>query len=144
MIRCPSCGALNRVAWDQVERGRQPICGRCKKPLPLAATPVTVTDATFSSLVERAAEPVVVDMWAPWCGPCRMIAPVIDELASQLGEHVLLDVHIGPGPRRKGGSGGHGGALLSGDGGSKTSARGRPLLTRREFSAFISWSRGPG
>ena len=50
--------------------------------------PVTVTDATFAAEVERSPLPVVVDMWAPWCGPCRMIAPVIDELASEMAGRV--------------------------------------------------------
>ena len=53
-----------------------------------ANKPVTVTDATFSSEVERSPLPVLVDMWAPWCGPCRMIAPVIDQLASEMAGRV--------------------------------------------------------
>jgi thioredoxin 2 len=88
LIRCPSCGATNRVPNRKVEAGRQPVCGRCKTALPVGAAgktaPVTVSDATFAAEVERSALPVLLDAWAPWCGPCRMIAPVVDQLAAEL------------------------------------------------------------
>lgn len=88
LVRCPSCGATNRVPVDKLETGGQPVCGRCKHPLRVDAgadgRPITVTDATFSAEVERSPLPVLVDAWAPWCGPCRMIAPVVDELAAEL------------------------------------------------------------
>jgi thioredoxin 2 len=90
LIRCPSCGATNRVPREKLEQGLAPRCGRCKTPLPvgLDGTPITVTDATFAGEVERSPVPVVVDMWAEWCGPCRMVAPVIDELAAQMAGRV--------------------------------------------------------
>ena len=84
MIRCPACGATNRIPSEKIVQGLEPVCGRCKTPLPVSARPVTVTDATFATDVERSPLPVLVDAWAPWCGPCRMIAPVIDELAAEL------------------------------------------------------------
>jgi len=72
LIRCPSCGATNRVPTHKVEAGRQPVCGRCKTPLPVGAAgttaPVTVSDATFAAEVERPALPVLVDAWAPCVG----------------------------------------------------------------------------
>jgi thioredoxin 2 len=88
LIRCPSCGVTNRVPLDKVESGLKPICGRCKTPMPVAAKPVVVTDATFVSEVERSPLPVLLDMWAAWCGPCQRIAPMIDELASEWGGRV--------------------------------------------------------
>ena len=85
LIRCDTCGTVNRVPAEKIARGLQPVCGRCRARLePSQGTPLTVTDATFADLVERSPLPVLIDAWAPWCAPCRMIAPVIDELAAEL------------------------------------------------------------
>ena len=83
LIRCPSCGVTNRVPLDKVESGLTPVCGRCRTRIPIDSKPITVTDATFSAEVEHSPLPVLIDMWAAWCGPCRMIAPMIDELATE-------------------------------------------------------------
>jgi thioredoxin 2 len=90
LIRCPSCGSTNRVPLEKVAQGLTPVCGRCKARMPIELKPVTVTDATFSDDVERSPVPVLLDLWAPWCGPCRMIAPVLESLASEWAGRVRI------------------------------------------------------
>jgi thioredoxin len=82
LIRCSACGATNRLRQKK-RHGLQPVCGQCKTPLPVSQ-PVTVTDATFATEVECSPLPVLLDLWAPWCGPCRMVAPMMVELAEEM------------------------------------------------------------
>src|SRR5215475_8096213 len=90
LIRRPACGASNRVPREKIEQGLEPVCGRCKTSLPTGGKPATAPDATFEAEVERSALLVLLDMWAPWCGPCRMMEPVIDELAAELAGRVRV------------------------------------------------------
>jgi thioredoxin 2 len=90
LIRCPACGATNRVPREKLDGHHQPVCGRCKTALPAAAHPVIVTDATFASEVEHSPVPVLVDLWAPWCGPCRMLTPIMEQLAAELAGRILI------------------------------------------------------
>ncbi|MFY9611553.1 MAG: thioredoxin [Blastocatellia bacterium] len=90
VIACSSCGAKNRVPLSKVQAGLEPVCGKCKQPLSVSTHPVTVTDANFAEEVERSPLPVLLDMWAEWCGPCRMIAPSIEQLAGELAGRVRV------------------------------------------------------
>src|SRR5262249_27545496 len=100
LLRCPSCGADNRGPAEKLDAGRAAKCGRCKQPLPATATPLVVSDGTFASDVERSPLPVLVDAWAPWCGPCRMVAPVIVELAAELTGRVrVAKLNVDENPR---------------------------------------------
>ena len=90
VVKCAACGAANRVRAD-VSNDKAAICGKCKSPLPaVSSSPVTVTDANFGDVVEASPLPALIDMWAAWCGPCRMIAPTIEQLASELAGKVLV------------------------------------------------------
>jgi thioredoxin 2 len=89
LILCPQCSATNRV-WSEKARQGEAVCGRCKTLLSLSAAPVIVTDANFTAAVERSPLPVLLDLWAAWCGPCRMLAPVIEQLAREWAGRVQV------------------------------------------------------
>ena len=99
VVTCPKCGAKNRIDEQQAAI-KQPVCGRCGSKLNLSAGasgshPIEVTDATFQQVLQDAGDrPLLIDCWAPWCGPCRTIAPIIEQLASESnGRFVIAKVN---------------------------------------------------
>lgn len=81
IVKCSHCSTNNRVDAARLAEGAA-VCGKCKNTLsPSNVKPLTITDANFTEEVERSAVPFLLDLWAAWCGPCRMIAPSIVQLA---------------------------------------------------------------
>jgi len=94
LIVCPNCSQKNRV--PTVAAGT-PRCGKCHQPLPWIAD---ADDTTFGDVAEAAKIPVIVDLWAPWCGPCRMVSPALEQLARDLaGQVKLVKVNVDTSPQ---------------------------------------------
>lgn len=87
IIACPSCGGLNRVADEKLNEN--PTCGKCQSAL-FQGKPLEMNGEQFARAMAKTDLPMIVDFWAPWCGPCKMFAPTFSEAAKQLEPHARL------------------------------------------------------
>jgi thioredoxin 2 len=96
VVTCPNCGRKNRVPARTSTSGT-PRCGHCHQRLPWIAE---ADDASFEDVADKAEIPVLVDLWAPWCGPCHMVSPALDKLAAEkAGRLKLVRVDVDKSPR---------------------------------------------
>jgi thioredoxin 2 len=94
VVRCGHCGQAKRIP---TAAAGMPRCGKCHQALPWIAD---ADDTTFGEVAEAAKVPVIVDLWAPWCGPCRMVSPALEQLARDLaGKVKLVKVNVGTSPQ---------------------------------------------
>jgi thioredoxin 2 len=89
LLACAACGQANRLTYEQLDDPMR--CGRCKQAIRMSAGPFDIGSvADFDRLVARSSLPIVVDYWAPWCGPCRMVAPELEKVAARNAGRLIV------------------------------------------------------
>lgn len=88
IVQCSGCATKNRIPGGRLKDN--PLCGKCRAPLSIFDSPVNITDSTFNEEVIRYRGSVMVDCWAPWCGPCRMVAPALEQLAKEYAGRIKI------------------------------------------------------
>jgi len=98
LTSCHSCGSTNRLAFRTLDRPAR--CGKCQTALPAPAVPIEGGGAHFDAMRSASSLPIVVDFWAPWCGPCRAMAPEFEKVARNLaGEALVVKVNTDAEPQ---------------------------------------------
>ena len=91
LIVCPNCLAINKVPDERLKDN--PICGKCHDDL-LSKKAIEVDSKAFNKITRKSGLPIIIDFWAPWCGPCKMMTPIFNQAAAQLrGEYILIKVN---------------------------------------------------
>lgn len=96
IIVCPSCGAKNRVPDDKIVSG--PVCGQCHQAL-VTLEPIELNEQNFSNMITHSDLPILIDLWAEWCGPCKMMAPHFAEVAKNNPHVVFAKIDTEANPR---------------------------------------------
>ena len=86
---CAHCGSVNRLPKEKLAKAGEAHCGRCKKPL-IEAAPQSIEAKNFQAFISRSDLPVLVDFWAPWCGPCRTLGPILERAAAHLAPEIRV------------------------------------------------------
>ena len=135
-VSCPFCQTLNRVDLSRLEQ--QPKCGSCGRPI-LLDRPIAVGDAQFDRVTSDTTVPVLVDFYADWCGPCKMMAPLLDDVARRrIGEMLVLKLDTDKNPATQARFGVRGIPTLIVFRGGKEVARRVGAVPPAELDAFLS------
>ncbi|HLP45726.1 MAG TPA: thioredoxin [Candidatus Kapabacteria bacterium] len=97
IVKCTACGTKNRIKENS---NQTPICGKCKKPIIIQKIvyPVHLIDADFDTFIRNSPKPVLVDFWAQWCGPCRLLAPVLETFANSQSSIIIAKLDTDKNP----------------------------------------------